>query len=135
MEVQKHKKETLFQRIGNEIGVERIAKSCLQFANSNDLLQPLVPEISVPLAKTLLAYMLGQPMPDFALAVDDLKKELIRARDELEMTAEHFDEIQKMLQAAIYTYCVNNDMRVRWWGGSVSGFARQALGTFYGFYF
>ncbi|CAD7925573.1 unnamed protein product [Amoebophrya sp. A120] len=113
-EVPHKKKQSLFQIVGNEIGVERIAKVCLKVSEEDPLLQPLKKEINMPLAKTLMAYLLGQNLPEFASNLPEFKRELIRARDHYKLTGEHFDKMQAMFQKAVHGLCHNNATRLEW---------------------
>eukprot|EP00392_Amoebophrya_sp_AT5.2_P005905 g5915.t1 len=124
-EVSKAKKPTLFQIVGNEIGVERIAKVCLKVAEDDPHLKPLKEVISMPLAKTysnsfvslsfwLLAYLLGQSLPEFKLSLPELKRELMRARDEYKLTKTHFEKISAMFRKGVHALCHNNATRLEW---------------------
>ncbi|CAD7964157.1 unnamed protein product, partial [Amoebophrya sp. A25] len=113
-EVTKKKKQTLFQVVGNDIGIERIAKACGKIAEEDELLKPLKDQCNIPLSKTLLGYLLGQKLPEFALLLPELKQELIRARDEFGLTSEHFDRMTNMFRKAVHTFCTNNATRLEW---------------------
>lgn len=113
-EVQKKEKQSLYSRIGADIGIERIAKFCMHFAEKEPLLKPLIPHVCIPKAKSLTSYLLGNRTHEFALQLRELKNTLIEQRELLQLTKDHFNLIEKMFEKAIFQFCSNSEMRLEW---------------------
>lgn len=62
----------------------------------------------------LLAYLLGQSLPEFKLSLPELKRELMRARDEYKLTKTHFEKISAMFRKGVHSLCHNNATRLEW---------------------
>lgn len=108
LNVKDHAKQSLYQHIGNDIGVERVAKAALIALDRDELMKPFIEHTNVPRCKEFISYLLGHTDPKMVLQADAFKKEAKMAILKHKLTKEHLDHVHNILDTAVYNLTSTN---------------------------